>query len=71
MTATRPTAIKIPGHIKRLAEHEEKRESFRQDRIRAWGEYQANGLHMTFEEADAWLSQLASGQDVEPPECHV
>lgn len=49
---------------------EEKREAFRQDAIRAWNEYQATGLHLTQEEADAWLARLESGQDMELPECH-
>ena len=37
----------------------------------AWVEYQASGLHLTFEEADAWLAKLEAGEDVSPPECHV
>ena len=57
--------------IQQYVEREEKREAFRQDGIRAWDEYQANGLHVTLEEADAWLAGLEAGQDVEPPECHA
>lgn len=57
--------------ISQYVEREEKREAFRQDGIRAWNEYQATGLHVTREEADAWLAKLESGEDVEPPECHV
>ena len=57
--------------ISQYVEREEKREIFRQDGIKAWDEYQANGLHVTSEEADAWLGQLEAGHDVEPPECHV
>jgi predicted transcriptional regulator len=49
---------------------EEKREAFRQDAISAWNEYQTTGLHLTQDEADAWLTRLESGQDTEPPECH-
>lgn len=56
--------------IQQYVEREEKREAFRRDGIRAWNEYQATGLHVTLEEADAWLARLESGQDVEPPECH-
>lgn len=52
-------------------EREEKREAFRQDGIRAWEEYQATGLHVTFDEADAWLAKLENGQDSTLPECHV
>jgi predicted transcriptional regulator len=49
---------------------EEKRETFRQDAIKAWNEYQATGLHVTQKEADLWLARLESGQDAELPECH-
>ncbi len=49
----------------------QKREAFQQDTINAWNEYQATGLHITMEEADAWLAKLEAGQDVEPPECHA
>lgn len=57
--------------ISQYVEREEKRESFRQDAIKAWDEYQTTGLHATLEEADAWLEGLEAGQDIEPPECHV
>lgn len=57
--------------IREYVEREEKREAFRQDGIRAWNEYQATGLHVTHENADAWLAKLGEGQDVEPPACHV
>jgi len=49
---------------------EEQRESARQDALRAWAEYQSSGLHVTAEEADAWLARLEAGEDVEPPPCH-
>ena len=57
--------------ISEYVEREEKREAFRQDGIRAWNEYQATGLHVAFEEADAWLAKLEAGQDAEPLACHV
>ena len=57
--------------IRQYIDREEKREAFRQDGIKAWNEYQATGLHVTMEEADAWLSNLESGLDEAPPECHV
>ncbi len=52
-------------------EREEKREAFKQDALRAWEAYQKNGLHLTLEEADAWLAKLETGEDAEPPKCHV
>ncbi len=34
-------------------------------------EYRATGLHVTADEADAWLAQLEQGNDVEPSQCHA
>ena len=50
---------------------EEKREAFRLDTLKAWEDFQATGLHVTADEADAWLAQLVEGNDIEPPECHA
>jgi len=49
---------------------EEQREKFRADAEAAWEEYQATGLHLTAEEADAWLDRLEAGEQVDPPPCH-
>lgn len=57
--------------IGEYVEREEKREAFRQDGMRAWEEYQSTGLHVTHEEADAWLAKLEQGKDEDPPACHV
>jgi predicted transcriptional regulator len=57
--------------ITQYVEREEKREAFRQDTLRAWEAYRATGLHVTADEADAWLAQLEQGDDIEPPACHV
>jgi len=57
--------------ITQYVEREEKREAFRQDTLKAWNEYRSTGLHVTAEEADAWLNRLEQGDDVEPPECHA
>ena len=51
-------------------EREEKREQFRQDALAAWTHYQTTGLHVTTEEADAWLAKLEAGRDAAPPKCH-
>lgn len=56
--------------IRQYVDREEKREDFRQSGIKAWKEYQATGLHLTLEEADAWLARLEAGEDIEPPQCH-
>ncbi len=57
--------------ITQYVDREEKRESFRQDALSAWEAYRTTGLHVTAEEADAWLAKLEQGNDVDPPECHV
>lgn len=50
---------------------EEQREALRQDALRAWSAYEETSLHATHEEADAWLTSLAEGDDQDPPNCHV
>ncbi|WP_187775862.1 CopG family ribbon-helix-helix protein [Luteimonas suaedae] len=57
--------------IAQYVEREEKREAFKQDALRAWEEYRRTGLHLTLEEADAWLAKLEAGEDEEPPSCHT
>ena len=57
--------------IRDYVEREEKRESFKQDALRAWEAYQENGLHLTLEEADAWLAKHEGGEDSELPKCHI
>ncbi len=57
--------------ITQYVEREEKRETYRQDGLRAWEAYRQTGMHVTAGEADAWLEQLEQGQDIEPPEAHA
>ncbi|MBI4755449.1 MAG: ribbon-helix-helix protein, CopG family [Betaproteobacteria bacterium] len=57
--------------IHQYVDREESRERVRADARRAWEDYRQTGLHVTAEEADAWLAKLESGEDAEPPECHV
>ena len=57
--------------ITQYVEREEEQEQFRQAALNAWADYQANGLHVTAEEADLWLAKLEAGEDAEPPACHV
>lgn len=56
--------------IAQYVEREEKREAYLRDAQNAWEEFQRTGLHLTMEEADEWLAQLAAGNDMAPPECH-
>jgi len=39
--------------------------------LRAWEAYQSNSLHLTMEEADAWLKKLEAGEDEELPRLHI
>jgi predicted transcriptional regulator len=57
--------------VKQYVEREEKREQLRQDALAAWDDYQTTGLHVTAEEADAWLAKLEAGKRVVIPKCHV
>jgi predicted transcriptional regulator len=56
--------------IEQYVEREEHRQKIREDALAAWADYQATGLHVTAEEADAWLARLEAGEDAEPPVCH-
>lgn len=57
--------------VEQYVAREEKREQLRQDALKAWNHYQSTGLHVTAEEADAWLAKLEAGEDAEAPECHT
>ena len=57
--------------IEEYVEREEKRERFRQDALAAWDHYQTTGLHVTADEADAWLAKLEAGKNSAPPKCRA
>jgi predicted transcriptional regulator len=57
--------------IEEYVEREERREQFRQDALSSWAAYQATGLHVTAEDADAWLAKLEAGKHVPPPKCRA
>ena len=56
--------------INQYVNREEKRESFRQDAINAWEEYQETGLHVTGDEVVDWLNTWGSSDEKDAPECH-
>lgn len=56
--------------IEQYLEREEKLAAFQQSALAAWEEYRATGLHVTGEEADAWLAKLEAGEEADAPECH-
>jgi len=57
--------------VEQYVEREEKRERLRQDALAAWAEYQTTGLHVTAQDADAWLAKLEAGKRAVIPKCHV
>ncbi|KVZ90031.1 CopG family transcriptional regulator [Burkholderia ubonensis] len=56
--------------IAQYVAREEQRESFKQEAMAAWRDFQATGLHVTHAEMDAYLAKLEAGEDVERPACH-
>ncbi|WP_425521358.1 CopG family ribbon-helix-helix protein [Xylella fastidiosa] len=56
--------------IAQYVEREEKRETFRQDTLKAWEEFQATGLHVTTEEVEKWLSSWGTENELSAPVCH-
>jgi predicted transcriptional regulator len=56
--------------IEQYVDREEKREQFRQDALSAWDHYQTTGLHVSADEADAWLAKLEAGKKAASPKCH-
>ena len=69
-----PVAVKLDAEMKNslwaLAQfvcREGQHETLRRDALKAWGDYQETGLHVSAREADEWLAQLEQGFDVFPP----
>ncbi|HGY1053535.1 TPA: CopG family ribbon-helix-helix protein [Aeromonas salmonicida subsp. pectinolytica] len=56
--------------IAQYVEREEKRETFRQDTINAWQEYQQTGLHATASEVENWLASWGTEVERPAPPCH-
>jgi predicted transcriptional regulator len=56
--------------INQYVDKEEKRESFRQDAVNSWNEYQETGLHATGDEVIKWLNTWGTDDEKDEPECH-
>ena len=56
--------------IRQFADREEAREQLRHEAIARWEIYRQTGLHVTAQEADAWLAKLERGVDAQPPRSH-
>ncbi|MDI5891350.1 CopG family ribbon-helix-helix protein [Halomonas rhizosphaerae] len=57
--------------IEQYVEQEERRETFRQDTLNAWEEYQATGLHATADEVEQWLVSWGKDDEASAPRCHT
>jgi predicted transcriptional regulator len=56
--------------IEQYVQREERQEKLRRDLVAAWEDYKTTGLHITGEEADAWLERLEKGEKVGTPKPH-
>ena len=56
--------------IQQYVEREEARESFRQEALASWADYQQTGQHLTGDEARDWLRGWGGEADTEAPTCH-
>ncbi|MGJ5175673.1 CopG family ribbon-helix-helix protein [Bradyrhizobium oligotrophicum] len=65
-----PAETLLREAVEQYVEREEGRARLQQDAVAAWDDYQSTGLHVTGDEADAWLARLVAGEDVEPPSPH-
>ena len=57
--------------VSQFVEREEAREAFRAAGVQAWEQYQVTDLHVSHDEADAWLARLQAGEDAAVPQGHV
>lgn len=57
--------------VSQFVEREEARGAFRAAGLDAWQQYQVTGLHVTHEDADAWLARLQAGEEAALPRGHV
>ena len=57
--------------VSQFVEREECREVFRVAGLQAWHQYQGTGLHVTHDDADAWLACFQAGEEAAVPQGHV
>lgn len=56
--------------ITQYVTREEARESFRQEEAESWRHFKETGLHLTLDEAFAWLDTWGTEAESGPPPCH-
>ena len=50
---------------------EEERRAWYMEGVRSLEHYERTGLHVTWEEMEAWLKTCGTDHETEPPECHT
>ena len=56
--------------IRDYVEREESRESFKQEAMQSWKNYQETGQHLSNQEVTNLLDTWGTDKDAEAPECH-
>ncbi len=56
--------------IREYVDREETRDGFVRDAEAAWQDYKETGLHITGDEATAWLASWGTTDERTPPDCH-
>lgn len=56
--------------ISQYVDQEEKKEAFKKDTLEAWETFQADGMHVTSSEAEAWLLSWGTDDEKPAPQCH-
>lgn len=64
-----PDSIMLEA-IRQYVEHQEARESFKQEAAASWESYKETGLHLTGQEIRAWLDTWGTDDEKPVPECH-
>jgi predicted transcriptional regulator len=56
--------------IQQYVEHEEARESFKQEALASWAAYRETGRHLSGQEVRAWLNTWGANDETATPACH-
>lgn len=56
--------------IKQYLDREEAHESFKQEALASWQEYQESSQHLTGQEVTQWLDTWGTDQEKAVPVCH-
>jgi predicted transcriptional regulator len=57
--------------VRNATDRQQIRDQLLKDALSVWSDYQAAGLHLTEEEADAWLTKLEAGTNEKAPKPHI